>query len=662
VGVLWPWGPEEVRALPAVPPPLEEPATEEEPVAPPEDEAPLEPDPRLLTDETEEAPPVDEPVDVEDPEIAVTEEPAPTEEPEVAVTEEPVVDPVTEDPAVEPREPSWTAATTRTGTPPGVVLITGGRTKIGTPVEDIEPLILANEQMAKPLAGETPQFSQKVEDFYLMPNEVTVEQYGAFVLATGARPPWPWGAAAVDEGRKQFLEEQGQQAKAAREQGIPFTKEKFEPEKWWDEHWRDSEWAIPEDQLDRPVVYVTYREAQAYARWAGLRLMTEFEFARASRGDTDNVYPWGNEFEVGACASLRSEMGRTMAVGSYPTGAANGCYDLVGNVWEWTESPYSKFPGYKTLRIKTGGRTSRIIEPLVPWDSNQRVLVGGSFQQNTVGTRIAVRMFAERIQSTDALGFRCAASAHPGMDAAQYMLREDVDRSVLPEDVKFYPDGTVATQIWYSEPGTAGSGDRTIEGYAIVKGYERLLFVPTMEIGANSTKQFEDMTVADGPSFIGVFSTDRSLMEPALEPGSYHVAFRCKGKLPDEMVVDEGTDPTDPTDIDFDPLADQVVPFTEAFGFDPEQDQYIFYDLSGMPLVALNSERRVRYDKMRGLATITVEPWEPPKKIDEDNPPIPMDTLRFRVMVAGKSGSKGFHFDMPLKIEPDSIDEVWVGR
>ena len=544
--------------------------------------------------------------------------------------------------------------------PPGLVLIKGGKTKIGTSVEAIEPLIIANEQMAKPLAGETPRFSLKVEDFYLMPSEVTVEQYGAYVLATGVKPPWYWGAAAVEEGRKQFLEEQGSQATAAREQGLPFTKEKFDPEKWWEDHWRDSEWAIPEDQLDRPVVYVTCREAEAYARWAGLRLMTEFEFARAARGDTDNVYPWGKEFAVGACASLLSGMGRTMSVGSHPTGAAHGCFDLVGNVWEWTQSPYSKFPGYKTLRIKTAGRTGRIIEPLVPWDSNQRVLVGGSFQQDKVGTRIAVRMFAERIQSTDALGFRCAASIHPGLDAAHYLLREDVDRSVLPPELKFYPEGTVAKQIWYSEPGTAGSGDRKIEGYGIVKGYESILFIPVMDISASSTKQLEDMTVADGPSYVGLLSTARSLMEPALEPGSYHVAFRCAGKLPDEMVSaaeEEGEGELD--DIPIDPLADQVVPFTEAFGFDPEKDQFLFFDLDGMPLVALTAERKVRYDKMRGLATITVEPWEPPKKIDEENPPIPMDTMRFRVMVAGKSGSKGFHFDMPLKIEPGSIDEGW---
>ncbi len=546
-------------------------------------------------------------------------------------------------------EPGPASVRSRTGPPPGLLLIEGGDTKIGTPVEDIARLVLENVQVAIALTSETPQHTVHVEDFYLMPTEVTVEQYAAYLEATGERPPWSWGAQAVDEGRREFLEEQGQEAKEARELGIPFVKERFDPEEWWWLHWRGVDWSAPEDELDLPVVYVSNHEAQAYARWAGLRLMTEPEYVRAARGDTDNVYPWGNEFEADACASLPSEMPGRTPVDHHPAGMANGCYDLVGNVWEWTESPFERFPGFRKLRIETGEVVGRILEPPVSWDSNGRVLVGGSFQQNEVGMRIAVRMFADRIQSTDALGFRCAASVPRGLDAARALLRGDVDLGLLPGKVELDPGGAVILDAWHSEPGALGGETGRIPGYAVITGYERVLFVPVTHLPANSSNELRDRTASEEPVPIGLLSIDRPLMDPALEPGTYYVAFRAGGESPDEII----------TESEDEPLAKPVVPSTEAFGFDQEKDQYIFYDLDGMPLVALTAERRVRYDKMRGLATITVEPWEPPKKIDEDNPPIPMDTLRFRVMVAGKSGSKGFHFDMPLKIEPDSIDESW---
>ncbi|HQV92587.1 MAG TPA: SUMF1/EgtB/PvdO family nonheme iron enzyme, partial [Phycicoccus sp.] len=47
----------------------------------------------------------------------------------------------------------------------------------------------------------------------------------------------------------------------------------------------------PAGQETAPVGYVDYREAESYARWAGVRLQTEFEFQRAGRGDTKNTYP-----------------------------------------------------------------------------------------------------------------------------------------------------------------------------------------------------------------------------------------------------------------------------------------------------------------------------------------------------------------------------------
>ena len=634
-----------VHGIPIVPP-VEEGAEQlsDPPSAetPPPDVLPPEPEDPRLTDLGPDVP-ADPPVD-------------PTDE---SLDAPPVGDVAVDDPPVDsPRGQEAVARADRVhrgapagrgkdGAPPALVLIKGGRTKVGTPVKEVEPLILENEQIAKPLAGETPRHTVQVDDFYLMPNEVTMEQYAAYVRSTGAKPPWIWGNAAVDEARRAYLEAQGQLAKEAREKGIPFDRVPFDAERWWDQNWRDKKWAVPEDETDRPVVYVSYRDAQAYARWAGLRLMTEREFARAARRDTDRAYTWGDDFDPKACASILDTMGRTMPVGTYPKGAVEGIHDLCGNVWEWTSSPFDKFPGHQLVGVKDGKRS---IDTNVLFDSNQRVLVGGSFQQDALGVRISTRMFAERRQSTDALGFRCAASTKPGLDSALAILEEDVKFNVLPPDFAFHPQSTVALQVWYAKPGTAG---KAIPAYRVITGHERMLFLPAEKIAANSVKELADMTVAGGPVYLGLVSIDRPLMEPALVEGSYHVAYRAAGKLADGILESEQA--VDPAR---DPGADYIPSFTEAMGFDPAVDQFLFFDLDGEPLVTMPAGK-LRYERLGDGGSVVLEPWEPPKRADPENPPIPMDTLRFQLVVAGKSGSKGFHFDLPLKLEPGAITTAW---
>lgn len=87
-----------------------------------------------------------------------------------------------------------------------------------------------------------------------------------------------------------------------------------------------------------PVVLVSRDDALAYCAWRGKRLPSEDEWEAACRGDETRRFPWGNTWSA---EQVHHAAAGTAPVGALPSGATpDGVEDLLGNVFEWTASPF----------------------------------------------------------------------------------------------------------------------------------------------------------------------------------------------------------------------------------------------------------------------------------------------------------------------------------
>jgi ergothioneine biosynthesis protein EgtB len=155
---------------------------------------------------------------------------------------------------------------------------------------------------------------------------------------------------------------------------------------------------------NEPVTNISYYEADAYAKWAGKRLPTEAEWEKAASWNEDrqkkSVYPWGNDKATPAYANLlESHLWGPSSLGSYPAGKSYfGCHHMIGDVWEWTSSEYTLYPGFK----------SKFSEYTDKWAINQKVLRGGSFATPAKQIRNTYRNYFKPHERIPFAGFRCA--------------------------------------------------------------------------------------------------------------------------------------------------------------------------------------------------------------------------------------------------------------
>jgi formylglycine-generating enzyme required for sulfatase activity len=101
------------------------------------------------------------------------------------------------------------------------------------------------------------------------------------------------------------------------------------------------------EYTDHPVVCVSWHDVASYAHWLAhvtgesWRMPTETEWEKAARGTDGRIFPWGNQWDQTRAKLADRGLWRTLPVGSYPNGASPyGVQDMVGNIFEWTSTPY----------------------------------------------------------------------------------------------------------------------------------------------------------------------------------------------------------------------------------------------------------------------------------------------------------------------------------
>ena len=277
----------------------------------------------------------------------------------------------------------------------GMVHLDGGISRIGS--DDVARTDNAD--------GEGPSWEWYVKPFHVDATSVTNDQFRAFVdatkYATVAEKAYGWSfvlsSLASDEVKKtaQALDNAA--------------------------HWlavEGASWQHPEgpdssiaDRGDHPVVHVGLPDAEAYCKWRNARVPYETEWEHAARGQRFTTYPWGEDHR-----GKNKEHMMNVWQGKFPDGnekkdgyvgtspvtayPANhlGVYGMVGNVWEWTETIFSKAAGEQPLKV---------------------VLKGGSFVDSRTGrtnhlARVSTRMGQEIDSGSHNTGFRCVKDGDEG--------------------------------------------------------------------------------------------------------------------------------------------------------------------------------------------------------------------------------------------------------
>jgi iron(II)-dependent oxidoreductase len=265
-----------------------------------------------------------------------------------------------------PAAPEWA------GTEPPPVTVPGGPFVMGAPSEGFA------------YDNERPRHEVELAGFRIDRAPVTNAQFAAWAGAGGYR-------------RREWWSDAGWRWRT--ENGVE------QPLFWTADGWiRSFDRFLPRGP-DRPVMNVSWYEADAYARAHGKRLPTEAEWEKAALWHEDEGralrFPWGDEEPTPEHANLDGHQAGPAPVGAYPRGMApSGALGMIGDVWEWTASELDGYPGFRAWPYREYSE--------VFFRTGHRVLRGGSWATRPTAIRGTFRNWDLPQRRQIFAGFRCA--------------------------------------------------------------------------------------------------------------------------------------------------------------------------------------------------------------------------------------------------------------
>ncbi len=214
-------------------------------------------------------------------------------------------------------------------------------TELARDVDDAEQcdvgaglVVIGTDSMDGSYDNERPAFTLELPAFRIDRYPVSNRRFLAFVEDDGYA-------------REELWDPEGWRWREQNDVHAPLGWRRASPGAW--EHTRFRRWRALDERL--PVERVSWWEADAYARWAGGRLPSEFEWEKAARWEPARGQarrtPWGDAPPTNAHANLSGRALGPAPLGTYPvSGSAYGVEQLAGEVYQWTASEFAPYAGF----------------------------------------------------------------------------------------------------------------------------------------------------------------------------------------------------------------------------------------------------------------------------------------------------------------------------
>lgn len=409
----------------------------------------------------------------------------------------------------------------------------------GTPKEAMKR---AAELVARSLRSSTKVLGRKKVDvpgFFLAKWPVKNREYEVYVAARkAANQPVKFPLHWWSQGQKQDLDKR-----------LPDIQKQYPKDKlaflyFWEANYAELPYALKDEKgnsiEDLPVVYVSYNDANDFAAYLGMRLPTEAEFTRASRGDSNNVWPSATP-DGGATysADLLKQLKLSESTSApKPTGTGStgpfGHLDLHGQIWQLCAGlglrPINGKDAFdaewKQLGKETIGKDKLSTTKEPEWREDKVLAKGGSYVAATAPMQLLIdsRRAVSAVDTVEGIGFRLAKSLKPGYDLMFSLLQGTYNRSWFGDGQE--PD--LATQFGAERYELADNG--------FPKAYYAVSFAPVNFL--TTEKKLDLAKLLDGsqghPLLLGTLAVTSAMTEPVAPRGIYSLLYRRAG-VPKEL-------------------------------------------------------------------------------------------------------------------------------